>query len=68
MTIAEAPSSALPAGSVDPGGTEGPSVREVYDQDGPGVVTVEVASREVGPGGGSGFVIDEGDKWARTRQ
>jgi S1-C subfamily serine protease len=34
------------------------SVREVYTRDGPGVVSVEVAS-SVGPGGGSGFVLDE---------
>ena len=59
VTIAEAPSGAVPTGSVDPGSAEGPSVQEVYNQDGPGVVTVEVASREVGPGGGSGFVIDK---------
>ena len=59
VTIAEAPSRAVPTQSVDPGGAEGPTVREVYNQDGPGVVTVEVASREAGPGGGSGFVVDE---------
>ncbi len=34
------------------------SVREVYMRDGPGVVSVDVAS-SVGPGGGSGFVLDE---------
>ena len=45
---------------VNLGGEEGPSVREVYTRDGPGVVTVDVASQERGPGGGSGFVIDEG--------
>ena len=45
---------------VNPGGEEGPSVREVYTRDGPGVVTVDVASADSGPGGGSGFVIDEG--------
>ncbi|QIN79754.1 trypsin-like serine protease [Rubrobacter marinus] len=59
VTITEAPGGATPTGSVDPGSAEGPSVRDVYNQDGPGVVTVEVASREVGPGGGSGFVIDK---------
>ena len=59
MTIAEAPAEDVRAESVDPGSAEGPSVQDVYNQDGPGVVTVEVASREVGPGGGSGFVIDE---------
>jgi S1-C subfamily serine protease len=36
----------------------GSSVREVYMRDGPGVVSVDVAS-SVGPGGGSGFVLDE---------
>jgi S1-C subfamily serine protease len=35
------------------------AVQEVYDQDGAGVVSVEVASSEAGPGGGSGFVLDE---------
>jgi hypothetical protein len=35
------------------------SVREVYMRDGPGVVSVDVASSELGPGGGSGFVLDE---------
>jgi len=35
------------------------SVRQVYDEDGPGVVSVDVASSEMGPGGGSGFVVDE---------
>lgn len=59
VTIAEAPAEDVPTGSVDPGSPEGPSVQDVYNQDGPGVVTVEVASREAGPGGGSGFVIDE---------
>jgi S1-C subfamily serine protease len=37
----------------------GPPVREVYAQSGPGVVRVEVASSERGPGGASGFVLDE---------
>jgi S1-C subfamily serine protease len=40
-------------------GEGAPWVREVYDRDGPGVVSVYVTSEEVGPGGGSGFVIDE---------
>jgi S1-C subfamily serine protease len=44
----------------DLGGEEESSVREVYTRDGPGVVTVDVGSREIGPGGGSGFVVDEG--------
>ncbi|CAN5823555.1 hypothetical protein BH23ACT11_BH23ACT11_28380 [soil metagenome] len=34
------------------------SVRQVYTQDGPGVVSVEVSS-DSGPGGGSGFVLDD---------
>jgi S1-C subfamily serine protease len=37
----------------------GPPVREVYTQSGPGVVSVDVASSENGPAGGSGFVLDE---------
>ena len=44
------------------GGSEGAAgvpVREVYTQTGPGVVSVDVASSEAGPGGGSGFVLDE---------
>ena len=44
------------------GGSEdraGVPVREVYTQTGPGVVSVDVASSEDGPGGGSGFVLDE---------
>ena len=40
-------------------GAAGAPVREVYTQTGPGVVSVEVASSEAGPGGGSGFVLDE---------
>ena len=40
-------------------GTAGVPVREVYTQTGPGVVSVDVASSEDGPGGGSGFVLDE---------
>jgi S1-C subfamily serine protease len=41
------------------GDVAGPPVREVYTQTGPGVVSVDVASSELGPGGGSGFVLDE---------
>src|SRR3954454_21867657 len=52
-------SPATPEEGLDPGGEEGPSVREVYTRDGPGGVTVDVRSRSIGPGGGSGFVIDE---------
>jgi S1-C subfamily serine protease len=50
---------ATPGEGVNPGGGDGPSVREVYTRDGPGVVTVDVRSVSIGPGGGSGFVIDE---------
>jgi S1-C subfamily serine protease len=41
------------------GGDPAPPVREVYTQSGTGVVSVDVASSENGPGGGSGFVLDE---------
>ena len=34
-------------------------MRYVYREDGPGVVSVDVTSQESGPGGGSGFVMDE---------
>jgi putative serine protease PepD len=37
----------------------GPPVSEVYTQSGPGVVSVDVASSERGPTGGSGFVLDK---------
>lgn len=50
---------ATPEEGVNLGGEDGPSVREVYTRDGPGVVTVDVNSQSIGPGGGSGFVIDE---------
>src|SRR5919202_3492725 len=50
---------ATPKEGVNPGGGDGPSVREVYTRDGPGVVTVDVSSQSEGPGGGSGFVLDD---------
>ena len=59
VSFEEAQPSATPEEGVNPGGEEGPSVREVYMRDGPGVVTIYVSSREAGPGGGSGFVIGE---------
>lgn len=62
VTISEAP-----AAAVDPGGEEGPSVREVYTRYGPGVVSVDVSSPQLGPGGGSGFVIAE-DGYVVTNQ
>ena len=60
MTIGEAQQAGHAEEGVNLGGEEGPTVREVYTRDGPGVVTVDVASASSGPGGGSGFVIDEG--------
>ncbi|CAN5614930.1 hypothetical protein BH24ACT22_BH24ACT22_06120 [soil metagenome] len=45
------------SGDAGSGGKSPSSVRQVYTQDGPGVVSVDVAS-DVGPGGGSGFVLD----------
>jgi S1-C subfamily serine protease len=41
------------------GDVAGAPVREVYTRTGPGVVSVDVASSERGPGGGSGFVLDD---------
>jgi S1-C subfamily serine protease len=55
VTIREAPP---PVGEVSEN-TAGVPVREVYTRSGPGVVSVDVASSEAGPGGGSGFVLDE---------
>jgi S1-C subfamily serine protease len=60
VTIKQAPA---PGGSSETSATVGEgglSVREVYREDAPGVVSVDVASEEMGPGGGSGFVLDEG--------
>lgn len=59
VTINEAQAPDASGESVNLGGEDGPSVGEVYTRDGPGVVTVDVGSRDIGPGGGSGFVIDE---------
>ncbi len=57
MTIREAaPSESAPVAGSNPDG--GVPVRDVYTQDGPGVVSVDVASQR-GPGGGSGFVLDQ---------
>lgn len=55
------------AEGVDAGTREGTSVREVYTSSGPGVVTVDVGSKEIGPGGGSGFVIAD-DGYVVTNQ
>ncbi len=51
--------SQAPVNSEVSSGGSSSSVRQVYDEDGPGVVSVDVASSEMGPGGGSGFVVDE---------
>lgn len=59
VTIKQAPAPAETSGSAAVG-DEGLSVRDVYREDAPGVVSVDVASDETGPGGGSGFVLDEG--------
>jgi len=55
VTIREAPP---PVEEASEGGAI-PPVREVYAQSSPGVVSVDVASSESGPSGGSGFVLDE---------
>lgn len=47
---------ALDSGAAD--GVDGGSIEEVYNQDGPGVVSVEVSS-EGGGSSGSGFVLDK---------
>ena len=57
VTIKEAPQSEAASGAS--GGDMSSSVRDVYNHDGPGVVSVDVASSATGPGGGSGFVVDE---------
>jgi len=59
VTIKQAPAPREPSDS-ESVGDEGLSVRDVYREDGPGVVSVDVTSQETGPGGGSGFVLDEG--------
>ena len=54
--VAPTPESSGPT----PVSNEGSSVREVATRDGRGVVSVDVAATsEAGPGGGSGFVVDE---------
>jgi S1-C subfamily serine protease len=59
VTIKEVEPSAQSAGT-RPVSNEDSSVREVYTRDGRGVVSVDVAATsEAGPGGGSGFVVDE---------
>lgn len=58
VTIKQAPAPSEPSGTASVG-DEGLSVGEVYRQDAPGVVSVDVTSSQMGPGGGSGFVLDE---------
>jgi S1-C subfamily serine protease len=59
VTIKEVAPSPESSGAT-PVSNEGPSVREVYTRDSRGVVSVDVAATsEAGPGGGSGFVVDE---------
>jgi S1-C subfamily serine protease len=54
--VAPTPESSGPT----PVSNEGSSVHEVYTRDSRGVVSVDVAATsEAGPGGGSGFVVDE---------
>ncbi len=71
VEIREAPAANAPsanAPSAELGGEAGEgSVGEVYDEFGPGVVSVDVASADLGPGGGSGFVLDE-DGYIVTNQ
>ncbi len=57
VTIKQAPAPSEPPETAV--GDEGLSVGDVYRQDAPGVVSVDVTSSELGPGGGSGFVLDE---------
>lgn len=57
VTIQEAPPREAPRDRASEGSMAS-SVRDVYTHDGPGVVSVDVAS-ETGPGGGSGFVLDK---------
>ncbi len=60
VTIKQAPAPREPSETSAVVGEEGLSVHEVYREDGPGVVSVDVSSQKMGPGGGSGFVLDEG--------
>ena len=60
VTIKQAPAPARSSETSATIGEEGLSVRDVYKEDAPGVVSVDVSSEEMGPGGGSGFVLDEG--------
>ena len=57
VTIKQAPAPREPVETEV--GDGGLSVRDVYREDAPGVVSVDVTSEELGAGGGSGFVLDE---------
>lgn len=57
VTIKQAPAPRAPVETAV--GEDGVSVRDIYREDAPGVVSVDVTSEEMGPGGGSGFVLDE---------
>lgn len=59
VTINEAPPRGEEGASAGAAPSGDDRVQEVYHRDGPGVVSVEVASSDAGPGGGSGFVLDE---------
>ena len=60
VTIKQAPAPTEPSESSEASiGGGGLSGGDVYRQDAPGVVSVDVTSSELGPGGGSGFVLDE---------
>lgn len=56
VEIREAPMGSA-SSSVELG--DGDSVNEIYSEYGPGVVSVDVSSSELGPAGGSGFVLDK---------
>ncbi len=59
VTFKEAPAPVNASEARSGGGGAGSSVQEVYSRDKSGVVSVDVVSEEFGPGGGSGFVLDE---------
>ena len=54
VTIKQAPAPRETSDTSASIGEEGLSVRDVYREDAPGVVSVDVSSEEMGPGGGSG--------------
>jgi len=66
VEMREAPAANAPSADLGDEVGEG-SVGDVYTEFGPGVVSVDVASADLGPGGGSGFVLDE-DGYIVTNQ